>query len=169
MAAFLMIDQLKLAWNDFLLPMLQRPKRLQVAALCYREDEAGGQVLLVTSRETGRWIIPKGWPIPGLNSPDAAMQEAWEEAGVTKGQLSAESIGSYIYDKRLKTGWAVPVETLVYPVAVEELADDFPESDERQRLWVDPEDAARLVQEPGLRLILRDFLGDDPDATGAAA
>ena len=72
-----MIQHIRSAWDGFVLPMLQRPKRLQVAALCYRGDDADRKVLLVTSRGTGRWIIPKGWPIRGMNAPQAARQEAF--------------------------------------------------------------------------------------------
>ena len=114
-------------------------------------------MLLVTSRGTGRWIIPKGWPIRGMNAPQAARQEAWEEAGVARGRTGRQSVGSYTYDKTYPAGMAVPVETLVYPVAVEELADDFPEADARKRRWVTPAEAADMVQEPELQSILRDM------------
>ena len=82
-----MVGFIKKAWSEVLHPMLQRPKRLQVAALCYRRDGDSKEVLLVTSRGTGRWILPKGWPIDGLDAGEAALQEAWEEAGVRKGAL----------------------------------------------------------------------------------
>lgn len=144
-------------WDSFLSPMLRRPKRLQVAALCYRGRGSGREVLLVTSRDSGRWIIPKGWPIRGLSSPEAAMQEAWEEAGVSKGRADPQCIGTYTYDKTLRSGLPVAVETLVYPVAVECTKDIFPESQERRRKWVSPLDAAGLVQERELQMILRDM------------
>jgi len=135
--------------------MLQRPKRLQVAALCYRERDNGREVLLVTSRDTGRWIIPKGWPIRGLSSAQAAKQEAWEEAGVSKGAMTDDSIGTYTYDKTLSNGLPVPVETLVYPLEVTNLKEQFPESHQRKRKWVSTSDAASLVQERELKSILR--------------
>ncbi|MGH1463817.1 MAG: NUDIX hydrolase [Cognatishimia sp.] len=146
---------LRKAWDEILCPMLQRPKRLQVAALCYRSTDNGKDVLLITSRDTRRWIIPKGWPIKGMNASQAAMQEAWEEAGVSKGRGSKDSIGSYSYDKRMATGWTVPVETLVFPVDVQKLKDDFPEAKERDRKWVPSAEAANLVHEPELQDILR--------------
>lgn len=142
-------------WNGVLSPLLQRPKRQQVAALCYRGHGDDKEVLLVTSRGTGRWIIPKGWPIRGLKSSEAAMQEAWEEAGVRKGQTEAEAIGTYTYDKTLPTGWSIPVETLVYPVSVEAMSEEFPEAHERRRTWVRPDDAATMIQEDELKSILR--------------
>ncbi|QMU60019.1 MAG: NUDIX domain-containing protein [Boseongicola sp.] len=137
--------------------MLQRPKHLQVAALCYKVSDNKTQVLLITSRDTGRWIIPKGWPEQGLTTREAAIKEAWEEAGVVAEPEHGDTIGSYSYDKIQSTGWPLPVETLVYPVAVDTLADDFPEAHERKRKWVDPEEAANLVNEPELKSILRNL------------
>ncbi|MBB04803.1 NUDIX hydrolase [Pseudooceanicola sp.] len=151
-----MYHHLRSAWQGYVLPMLQRPKRLQVAALCYRGEGDKTEVLIVSSRGTGRWIIPKGWPIRGLTSAQAALQEAWEEAGVRKGRTTGEVIGSYTYKKR-KSGWAMLVDTLVYPVAVDDLRDDFPEASERRRKWVPPQKAAELVQEPELQELLRTF------------
>ena len=91
------------------LPMWQRPKRLQVAALCYRETPKGKQVLLITSRDTGRWIVPKGWPVDGLDGAEAALQEAWEEAGVSKADIESAPMGYYDYNKRLDHGLTTPV------------------------------------------------------------
>lgn len=152
-----MVDFLKKAWREVLQPMLQRPKRLQVAALCYRTDAAGKKVLLVTSRGTGRWILPKGWPIDGLDAGQAALQEAWEEAGVRKGSVEARAIGTYTYDKTLDEGWSIEIETLVYPVEVEDLRKKFPEAHQRERRWVAPAEAANMVREPELQSILRDL------------
>ena len=140
-------------WASVFGPLLQRPKRLQVAALCHRGDGDDREYLLVTSRDTARWIIPKGWPIRGLNSSETALREAWEEAGVRPGKIEAEPIGSYDYNKRLATGWAVPVQTLVYSVAVRDLAREFPEAHERKRKWVKAARAADLVNEAGLKSI----------------
>lgn len=142
-------------WEEFLTPFMQRPRRQQVAALCYRGAGAGKQVLLVTSRGTGRWIIPKGWPMRGKTASQSAMQEAWEEAGVREGKSEADAIGSYTYDKQQATGWSIPVKTMVYPVAVKTMLDDFPEVDERTRKWVSPSDAADMVHEDELKSILR--------------
>lgn len=145
---------LRTTWDEYVVPMTQRPKRLQVAALCYRGTGDDTEVLLVTSRDTGRWIIPKGWMMRGLDARGAALREAWEEAGVRLGQSPDEPIGSYTYDKRLESGWSFPVETLVFPVEVEDLSDEFPECHQRQRRWVEPSKAASMVQEPGLKSIL---------------
>ncbi len=150
-----MMDAITKAWTELVQPILRRPRRLQVAALCYKQTSETKEVLLITSRGTGRWIIPKGWPMNGKDASEAALQEAWEEAGVRKGTVTGEALGYYNYDKELKTGLPVPVETLVFPVKVKELRDDFPEADERTRKWVSPEDAANMVQEPALQDMLR--------------
>ncbi|RYH02840.1 NUDIX hydrolase [Salipiger sp. IMCC34102] len=127
-----------------------------MAALCHRGEGAAREYLLVTSRGTGRWIIPKGWPIRGLSSNQTALREAWEEAGVRAGRASDQPIGSYTYDKYRDHGFAFPVETLVYSVAVDRMADEFPEAVERKRTWVSAEQAAEMVQEPELKAIIRD-------------
>lgn len=150
-----MFRHFRQAWAGYLRPMLQRPPRLQVAALCYRKKKGEKQVLLVTSRGTGRWILPKGWPIRGLDARESALKEAWEEAGVRRGRSKGGAIGTFTYDKIRDEGWPMPVETLVYKVAVDELSDDFPEADERTRRWVSADDAANMVQEPELKDILR--------------
>ena len=93
----------------------RRPPEMQVAALCLRETT--GEVLLVTSRGTGRWIVPKGWPMPGRSLAGAAMQEAWEEAGA-KGRIGEAEIGRYHYDKAQDRGFAIPVEVRVFPLYV---------------------------------------------------
>mgnify|MGYP002151616608 CR=1 FL=1 len=119
---------------------------MQVAALCL--DDATGNVLLITSRGTGRWIVPKGWPMPGRTLAEAAMQEAWEEAGV-KGRIVQAEIGRYHYDKEQERGFAVPIEVRVFPLYVDDLDDRFPERGERKRRWFPPHEAAQLVAELG--------------------
>ncbi|TCL08474.1 8-oxo-dGTP pyrophosphatase MutT (NUDIX family) [Shimia isoporae] len=140
-----------------LVPLLQRPRRLQVAALCMRERGEVREVLLVTSRDTGRWVLPKGWPIRGKDAPGSALQEAWEEAGVREANMNTSPVGSYGYDKRLDSGLALPVEVKVYEAEVTKLMEDFPEAEERTRKWVRPEEAAEMVQEPELQALLRDI------------
>src|SRR5215217_8319560 len=85
----------------------RRASRQQVAALPLRQDEAGRvRVLLVTSRDTGRWVLPKGWPMKGRKPHRAAEREAFEEAGLV-GRVRKRALGSYAYEKRLRTGDAV--------------------------------------------------------------
>ncbi|GAB5437525.1 NUDIX hydrolase [Falsiruegeria mediterranea] len=152
-----MTDALIKAWEEVVRPFFLRPKRVQVAALCTRDGAAGKEVLLITSRGTGRWIVPKGWPIDGLNGPETALQEAWEEAGVQGTQTHNDPVGRYSYDKIKGNGLAVPVETEVYRIEVSKLADDYPEVGQRERRWVPPKEAANLVREPQLQAILLDL------------
>ncbi|MGB5559214.1 MAG: NUDIX hydrolase [Paracoccaceae bacterium] len=148
---------LQTAWSEFLDPLFRRPKRLQVAALCYRRRKSGKEVLLITSRDTGRWILPKGWPIDGLDEAGSALQEAWEEAGVRDGRIANAPIGTFDYQKRFNGGAEATCRTQVFPIEVEELARDFPERQERKRKWVTPGKAAEMVDEPQLRDMLRGF------------
>ncbi len=141
-------------WEEVARPLIQRPSRVQVAALCTRDTSPGGDVLLITSRDTKRWIIPKGWPIDGLNGPETALQEAWEEAGVRATEVGQTPVGYYSYDKKLSDGTAQPVTTSVYHIEVSDLADDYPEADQRTRCWVSRKVAAERVQEPELRDLL---------------
>lgn len=129
-----------------------RPPAMQVAALCI--CPATSRVLLITSRGTGRWIIPKGWPMPGRSLAQAAMQEAWEESGV-QGEVSETPIGRYHYDKEQDRSFAIPIDVRVFPVTVSALADDFPEAAQRKRQWFTPLEAAELVDETGLKQLLR--------------
>jgi 8-oxo-dGTP pyrophosphatase MutT (NUDIX family) len=130
--------------------------RAQSAALPWRRTGGGElEVLLITSRETRRWVIPKGWPIKGLKAPKTAAREALEEAGVEG--MVAKKIGVYHYDKRLSSGRVQKVRVGVYPLQVETELDDWPEARERVRLWTTPDDAASLVVEPELAELLRGF------------
>jgi 8-oxo-dGTP pyrophosphatase MutT (NUDIX family) len=101
--------------------------RVQYAALPYRFNEAGTlEILLVTTRQSKRWILPKGWPIKGLRPPRSAAREAFEEAGVT-GKIGAKSVGSFTYDKMLdEQGIAVQCEIKVYPLLVKEQSQNGP-------------------------------------------
>lgn len=151
----MMTNALTKAWTELVRPMLRRPKRVQMAALCYRDSDCGKMVLLITSRDTGSWVVPKGWPIDGMDGPQAALQEAWEEAGVSKAEADLHAIGQYDYLKGLDNGAEAPVETQVYLARVIDIVADFPEADQRRRKWVSPQDAANMVDEPGLKTILR--------------
>lgn len=137
--------------------MFRRPPRQQYAALCYRWAPKSDRVeiLLLTSRDTGRWIIPKGWPMGDKPACGVAAQEAYEEAGV-KGRVEKEPVGFYLYDKVLKDDFAVGCRVQVHALQVEKLEEDYPEKDQRIHRWFDYETAATQVREPTLKeLILR--------------
>ncbi|MDZ4089380.1 MAG: NUDIX hydrolase [Tabrizicola sp.] len=131
--------------------------RMQYGALCWRSGADGVEVLLITSRDTGRWVIPKGWPMPGLSPEAAAAQEAWEEAGV-QGTMNPLCVGRYGYQKCLPAGASVPCAVAVYGLRVEDMAKTFPEVKERRRKWFSRAEAATLVAEPELATIIAQFL-----------
>jgi 8-oxo-dGTP pyrophosphatase MutT (NUDIX family) len=125
----------------------------QVAALPVRRGPDGALlVMLVTTLQTHRWIIPKGWPWPDQHDSLSAAAEAREEAGVL-GQARAMSIGSYTYHKRRQSG-SVPVRVAVYLLEVQEELETWPECQRRQRAWFTLSDAAAAVHEPELRDLL---------------
>lgn len=133
----------------------QARARAQYGALPYRHRDGALEVLLIASRETRRWVIPKGWPMRGRKPHRAAEREAYEEAGVV-GRIGKEPLGSYGYGKRLADGSVVPCEVGVYPLAVKRRRRHWPERAERGKgRWMTPEKAARSVQEPGLAALIR--------------
>jgi 8-oxo-dGTP pyrophosphatase MutT (NUDIX family) len=127
----------------------------QVAALPYRFEPAL-EIMLITSRETRRWVLPKGWRMKGLTPHEAAAQEANEEAGLI-GEVSEETIGAYTYLKVLKNGDAVPCEVKVFPLRVTGQLDAWIEQHQRDLQWFDPESAASAVAEPELAGLIRAF------------
>jgi 8-oxo-dGTP pyrophosphatase MutT (NUDIX family) len=136
-----------------------REPKTQYAALPWRRAADGGvEILLITSRETRRWVIPKGWPIKGLKPGPSAAQEAFEEAGVS-GALGRKPVGVYHYDKRLRTGRLQHVRVFVHALEVQAEADAWPEKGQRDRRWTNPAEAAELVDEPQLKTLLADFRG----------
>lgn len=127
----------------------------QVAALAWRPAEAGVDVLLITSRISGNWLLPKGWPMAGLSAVEAAAQEAFEEAGVW-GEAVEQPIGAYSYDKLLKDGSALPCVVDVFAIRMLGLMSDWPEMTQRRRRWYSTIGAASQVMEPDLARFLRD-------------
>ncbi|MFO1150462.1 MAG: NUDIX hydrolase [Alsobacter sp.] len=145
-------------------------KRLpvQVAALPYRMIDGQAEVLLVTSRGTRRWIIPKGWPMKGKKHHRVAELEALEEAGC-KGQVARKPFGQYEAWKRLSDHFLLcTVE--VFPLLVRRQRKTWLEQSERRSLWFKILDAADIVEEPGLRSVIRDFAASlgEPKASRAA-
>jgi 8-oxo-dGTP pyrophosphatase MutT (NUDIX family) len=128
----------------------------QIAALPVRQRDDGLLlVLLITSRETGRWVIPKGWPWPDREEWNSAAEEAREEAGVI-GRTYPTSIGTFTYHKRQSTG-AVRIEVAVYRLEVTDELAIWPESNERQRCWFTLSEAAAAVTEPELRVLITEL------------
>lgn len=126
----------------------------QVGAIPYRRDDDGAlRVLLVTSRETGRWVIPKGWPVKKLPDHKAALKEAEQEGGVS-GRIRRKPAGTYQYFKRTQTAFEL-VEVTVFLLAVKTQREEWPEMSERKRRWFSCGSAERRVIEPGLKSIFR--------------
>lgn len=128
----------------------------QVAALPWRHGEAGVEVMMITSRETRRWVIPKGGRMVGKTDPQAAAQEAYEEAGV-QGEMRDAVIGHFRYDKRLKTGALQACVVAVYPLEVLIQLGAWPEDQQRHRRWMVQAEAADAVHEPDLADLIRLF------------
>ncbi|MBB3545347.1 NUDIX hydrolase [Rhizobium sp. BK399] len=125
----------------------------QFGALCLRTMSDGPEVLLITTRETKRWMIPKGWPIRGLRPHKVAEREAWEEAGVI-GKVSRKLFGRFRYSKILCNGLEVEPVVDVYLLKVRRRKKQFPEMTERNVAWMKPKEAARRVKNPELKKIL---------------
>ena len=106
-------------------------------------------MLLVTSRKGKRWVIPKGVIDEGSSPAESAAREAWEEAGI-RGTISKRESGRYRYEK-----WGGVCTVRVFLLAVEEEADQWPESGIRRREWLGSEEAAARIDEEGLRLLIR--------------
>ena len=131
----------------------------QFGALPWRIGNRGTrEVMLLTSRETHRWVIPKGWPMKGRKPTKVASQEAYEEAGLIGHIMNKRPIGSFHYEKRLHHK-AIRCEVRVFLFRVERQLDDWPEKSARETRWFDAEEAAELVEEGGLAEIIKGFAG----------
>jgi 8-oxo-dGTP pyrophosphatase MutT (NUDIX family) len=121
----------------------------QSGVIAYRMKDGAPEILLVTSRNRSRWVIPKGVVEIGMSPVESATKEAYEEAGV-RGEASAEAIGSYEYTK-----WNGVCIVEVFLLHITELLDEWPEEGERERRWVAAEEAVEVLQEEGLKGLIR--------------
>ncbi len=136
---------------------VDREPRSQCAALPWRRDAKGEiEVLLISSRETRRWVIPKGWPMKGVKSPDCAAREAFEEAGLV-GDIRRKKVGIFHYGKHLSSGRVQPVRVTVFALQVRQESSVFPEMGQRDRLWTTVGEASVLVDEPELKMLISGF------------
>jgi uncharacterized protein len=137
----------------------------QVAALPYRllpgianwQGEAV-DILLVTSRDTGRWVLPKGNIDAGETPAAAALREAAEEAGLT-GTIAAAPLGHYRYAKRADDGSGADLAVAVFALRVQEEHADWPERKQRERRWFRRAEAAAAVDEADLAALILAFAG----------
>lgn len=116
--------------------------------------DGGLEILLITSRDTGRWVVPRGNPIIGKSPAESAAQEAFEEAGIV-GPVDPEAIGCYSYEKRRRVGIAVPAVVHLFRMSVAEERDDWPEKEQRERRWFAAGEAAAAVHEAELARLIR--------------
>ncbi len=137
-------------------PARDLPVLAQSAALCHRVVGGRPEVLLITTRRSRSWVIPKGWLIDGLTASETAAQEAWEEAGVL-GVCSKRPVGQFSYIKNRPAKGAAYCVVDVYSLKVHELLSHFPEAGERQLRWYGPQKAACRVRSAELAAVLRDF------------
>jgi 8-oxo-dGTP pyrophosphatase MutT (NUDIX family) len=135
--------------------------RSQFGALPWRLNDGKIEVLIITSRGTGRWILPKGWPVHKSTPAEAAATEAWEEAGV-EGKLSNMAVGFYSYRKEMG-GADLPIVVTIFPLRVKRIHSDWPEKANRRRKWVSRKKAAKMLDEAELSAIVRTF---DPRRLG---
>lgn len=126
----------------------------QAGAIPYSLVDGELRILLVTSRDTGRWLIPKGHVDRGFTPAAAATQEAYEEAGI-RGTLDSDlPLGFFTYFKKRKSGADHPASVQVFLLRVEKQCKKWPEMHQRKLAWFSPQEAAQLVKEPGLATLL---------------
>ena len=145
--------------------MKKKLRRLtQFSALPFRMGENGqAQIMLLTSRETRRWVIPKGWPIKGLKAREVAEREAFEESGLIGKILGKRPVGAYHYEKQMDER-SLLCEVRVFLFWVDRQLDDWPEKGQRETRWFSPAEAAALVDEGGLAELMRVVAGTEPAA-----
>ncbi|MCW2272463.1 8-oxo-dGTP pyrophosphatase MutT (NUDIX family) [Rhodoblastus acidophilus] len=127
----------------------------QVAALPWRITERL-EIMLVSSRQTRRWIIPKGWPMAGRSASTAAAIEALEEAGLL-GAIDEAPFGQFTYAKKFSRGESALCEVDVFPLRVNRQRADWPEKDQRETRWFSPEEAATCASDPELGALIARF------------
>jgi 8-oxo-dGTP pyrophosphatase MutT (NUDIX family) len=116
--------------------------------------DGGLEVLLITSRDTRRWVVPRGNPISGKSPAESAAQEAFEEAGIV-GEVESEPLGLYSYEKRRRLRGPVPASVHLFRMIVAEERDDWPEKGQRDRRWFAAAEAAAAVHEDELARLIR--------------
>jgi ADP-ribose pyrophosphatase YjhB (NUDIX family) len=140
----------------------------QVGALPVRQTKTGAlEILLITSRDTRRWVIPKGWPRKRLGDPVAAAREARDEAGVT-GRISSAPVGSYRYRKS-DDGRVQIISVAVFVLTVDKEKKRWREQQQRQRAWFPIKIAARRVREPHLKRLIAGLDGVAPKSSSSAS
>lgn len=142
-----------LSWLQGVSGLFVKPARLQIAALCVRPGIAENEILLVTTRDTGRLILPKGWPEKDKPAFRTATLEAYEEAGIV-GETETRPMGSFRSFKGLSNGLKIRTKVLVFRIDFEKQLKSFPEKGQRKAMWVPLSEAIVHADEPALKRFL---------------
>jgi len=148
------ISAQNVSWLHGLAGLFVKPPRLQIAALCYRRGDKEPEVLLVSTRDSGRLILPKGWPEKDKPAFETALLEVYEEAGVI-GKADPRPMGSFRSFKGLADGLRIRTKVLVFKILFEKQLKDFPEAGQRERVWLPISEAIEAADEPALKRFLR--------------
>jgi predicted NUDIX family NTP pyrophosphohydrolase len=135
-------------------------KAKQFAALPYRLRGNVVEILLITTRKKRRWSVPKGWPIKRRSPQATASTEAFEEAGVL-GSIGNKQIGQF-RKIRIRNNQPVLCEVSIYPLRVNIEQNEWPEKYDRNRIWLDSNEAAKLVKKPGLKRAIKNLRKSTP-------
>ena len=135
---------------------VSKPANIQYAALPWRQTNGALEVLLITTLRTGRWIVPKGWPLADVAPCDCAAREALEEAGLT-GEIASEPFGAFRYAKQKKSGDSVTCRVEVFTMEVAHQRRSWAEKDRRHLAWCPVSEAMKRVGDPGLRRLIAKF------------
>ena len=130
--------------------------QVQYGALPWRRTSDGVEILLITTRNTRRWIVPKGWPDKALDAHECAAHEAYEEAGVI-GDIAGGDLGAFTHRKQLKSGQMITCRIHVFALEVTDACTDWTEKDQRDTRWCSVAEALKLVGDSGLRRIIEKF------------
>jgi phosphohistidine phosphatase len=122
--------------------------RDQAGVIPFRRKKGVIEVCLIRNKGRKKWKIPKGFVDPGETVEQAALKEAWEEAGL-KGRLVGDPIGSYEYEK-----WELDLTVTVYLMEVASEDDKWEESQFRERSWSAMEDAFSMLKKHPVRPLL---------------
>lgn len=134
-----------------------KSKTKQAAAFCHKKKNGKKYVLLVTSRGSKQWILPKGWLEDNYTEKELALLEAKEEAGVITKPKKIKKMGAYRYRKWLSQKRSVPVGVNVYSMPIKRLKKKFKESHQRKRKWVTIRKATKMVSDKNLQAFLKEF------------
>ncbi|MGH1394002.1 MAG: NUDIX hydrolase [Trichormus sp.] len=124
----------------------------QSGVIPYRVRNGRVEILLVTTRDRQRWVMPKGGIVKGMTPPSSAAKEAWEEAGVI-GRVEANKLGSYKYRKGGKT-----YQVKMYLLPVDVVSSNYPEASTRYRRWLDVKQAMKLIKKASLKRLLKGII-----------